>query len=285
MTGTDGLDRLLRRHAGRFHVQKHHPGLLPDITAPFGPLKTKIVVRRDGPTSNARRNLLHHAAALSAVFEGRSELEFLHALCIAHLRRRTKDTPRALQLFRRMWQEESDFLLERLSARWLVSVLQTFYDHGSNAEERIAGAAGFFYGNLMKVYETERAALGPGRRLKPDDYPRSLKSLPGMGGFRPGDDVLANINVLALDAAMNGGMAGPALMRLIQIAQSGTTIFQRTDALRHHSAFRNRRSFTLSFGGTETMGEADGKGAGKGNGRADGAPSPHPPGAAADPSP
>ena len=74
-----------------------------------------------------------------------------------------------------------------------------------------------------------------------------------MGGFKPGDDVLANINVLAYDAALNGGVAGPVLLRLMQVVSEGRTIFHRTDALRAKPAFRECRSFTLSFGGTEAM--------------------------------
>lgn len=229
--------------------------LLPEPDAALAPLKHMVVETIDGPTDEARKDLSVQMVQLSQIFAGRSELELLHAACISYLRRATQQTAKARVLFHRIWAEEADFLLERLPARWLVSTLQTFYDHPATPGERTAGGVGFMYGNLIKVYETERAASRPRPPDSPYPYSPQLRAVEGMGGFKPGDDVLANINVLAYDAALDGGPAGRVLLRLMEIVRDGDTIFRRTDELRHLPAFRDRRLYTLSFDGTDPLAE------------------------------
>lgn len=249
----NGLDRLAARHSTRFRRQPHAPDLLPPADAALAPLRAERVQRADGPPGNGRQDMAAQMRHLTEVFEGRSRLEWLHAACISYLRRDTPHTARARSLFRRMWVEETGFLLENLTARWLISAMQTFYDHGETAGERTAGAVGFFYGNFIKIYETERNASRPPPPDSPDTYWPGMSALPGIGGFKPGDDILANMNTLAYDAALNGEAAGPALIRLMELARDGRTIFNRTDAMRTRTPFRKRAFYALSFGGVERL--------------------------------
>ncbi|WP_283179986.1 hypothetical protein [Gemmobacter sp. 24YEA27] len=147
--------------------------------------------------------------------------------------------------------EKADFLVENLSARWLISALQTFYDHSEVPEERIAGGLGFTYGNLIKIYETEHHARR--RNRPPEAHAFRNKSVPGMFGFSPGDDILINLNVLVLDAAKRGGLAAPALIRLIAAVAAGNTVFQRTDALATVPPFSDHPHFTYSFDGRKNQ--------------------------------
>ena len=71
---------------------------------------------------------------------GSSELCALHGLTIAHLRKRYFPD-HAPALFQKIWAEEYDHLLKHLDARWLVSAITTFGDHGVNAIQRSTGLA------------------------------------------------------------------------------------------------------------------------------------------------
>ena len=101
--------------------------------------------------------------------KGSSELSALHGLVIAHLRKR--DFPEhAPALFQRLWAEEHDHLLQQLDARWLVSAITTFGDHGVNAIQRSTGLALSTLFGTMKLYESERLFSG-----KTPDKPFALK--------------------------------------------------------------------------------------------------------------
>ncbi|NPD17765.1 hypothetical protein HOY34_21560 [Xinfangfangia sp. D13-10-4-6] len=220
---------------------------LPEDTADFEEMASLTVEKLTTRPETKRSDMEQQIRLLSKTFAGQSELELLHAVVISYLRRDTPHTQKAWTLFRRLWAEQSDFLVERLSVRWLISALQTFYDHSDMPDERIAGGMGFIYGNLIKIYETEHHARR--RNRPPEAHAFKNKSVPGMFGFSPGDDILINLNVLMLDAAKRGGIAGAPLMRLIDAVARGNTVFQRTDALASVHPFSEHPRFTLSFEG------------------------------------
>lgn len=206
-----------------------------------------IVDTVEMPVDPRRADMTHQVRMLSKTFSGRSELELLHAVTISYLRRDTPHTEKARLIFQRLWREQADFLIERLSIRWVISALQTFYDHSEVPGERIAGGMGFTYGNLIKVYETEHHARH--RRRTPNIDAYKNKSVRGMFGFKPGDDILINLNVLMLDAAKAGGLASTPLLKLLDMIAQSETIFQRTDALVETEPFSDHPNFTLSFEG------------------------------------
>ena len=90
---------------------------------------------------------------------GQSELVLLHGLIIAHLRKR-RFPSHAPDLFHKIWVEQSPFLLEALSTRWLISAVITFGEHGINASEQMLGREMGMLFSLMKLYEFERLHSG-----------------------------------------------------------------------------------------------------------------------------
>lgn len=243
----DRLSMLNQRLDKRFSVQLSAPDLLPDPDVDLGHLKGLLVQETEDRPHGKRSDMRSQLQALERAFSGRSELELLHALSISYLRRLTPHTKKSWDIFRRIWVEQSDFMIQSLPVRWLLSALQTFYDHSDDAGEKIAGGIGFTYGNMIKIYETEHNAKSKAATPKVRQYKN--KSVPTMFGFKPGDDILININVLVLDAATKGGLAAAPLLRLLEVVADSQTIFQRTDALQRVPEFSDHPSFTLSFDG------------------------------------
>jgi hypothetical protein len=243
----DALVELDRRLAQRFSRQPDVPDLLPATDVDLNALSLKIVERTAESTPRRRSDMTAQKTMLTNTFAGRTELELLHALVISYLRRETPHTEKAWAIFQRIWAEQSSFMIAAINARWIISALQTFYDHSEDIQERTAGVAGFLYGNLIKVYETEYAARQ--RKRTPDASHYKNRSVPGLSGFTPGDDILININVIMLEAAKHGGLASKPLMALLEIIASSRTIFQRTDALHAVAPFSEHPTFTLSFRG------------------------------------
>lgn len=236
-----------RRLAQRFSKQPDVPDLLPATDVDLAALSLKIVENSGKAIPRRRSDMVAQRTMLMNTFAGRTELELLHALVISYLRRDTPHTTKAWSIFRRIWAEQSNFMIGSINARWLISALQTFHDHSEDGRERMAGVAGFLYGNLIKAYETEHSARHRNRTPELRHYKN--RSVPGLSGFTPGDDILININVIMLEAAKSGGLASKPLLALLDIIASSNTIFQRTDALQGVAPFSNHPTFTLSFRG------------------------------------
>ena len=86
-------------------------------------------------THGSENDLKSHLANLRYEFNGKSELEYYHAELNVFLRRRidTKETFRKLS---NLWVNESDFLIENLNTRWLISAADSFIDHDTNPLSR-----------------------------------------------------------------------------------------------------------------------------------------------------
>lgn len=91
--------------------------------------------------------------------KGLSELAFLNALLISHLRKREWPA-HAPALFRRLWTEHAQQLMRELDPRWLVSSVTTFGDHGETPAQRSTGLALSTLFGAMKLYESERLYSG-----------------------------------------------------------------------------------------------------------------------------
>ncbi|MBJ2153570.1 hypothetical protein [Paracoccus sp. IB05] len=247
----EALQALNDRLRRRFSRAPDTVDFLPEDSADLGEMAGLTVEKPTSRPDGKRSDMEQQIRLLSKTFEGQSELELLHAVAISYLRRDTPHTQKAWKLFRRLWAEQSGFLVERLSVRWLISALQTFYDHSDVPDERSAGGMGFIYGNLIKVYETEHHARR--RNRPPEAHAFKNKSVPGMFGFSPGDDILINLNVLMLDAAKRGGLAGAPLIHLMDAVARGDTVFQRTDALASVHPFSEHPRFTFSFDGRKNQ--------------------------------
>jgi hypothetical protein len=92
--------------------------------------------------------------------------------------RRSAQPPHCAALFQRLWAEQGEWLCGELDARWLVSAVTTFGDHGTTEAQRRVGQSLSVLFGTMKLYETERLYSG----YAPDaPYPvgkRAAKRLP-----------------------------------------------------------------------------------------------------------
>jgi hypothetical protein len=165
---------------------------------------------------------------------GFSELAALNALLIAHLRK--KRFPRhAPRLFRRLWQEEAEALLAELPARWLISSVITFGDHGWNEGQRRVGLAMNVLFSLMKLYEFERLYSG-----LPPDRAHPLRRSPGIALplDMPSFSLLSgglDINLLAQiwDMSRDEPVAGRIACHLLQaLNDDPRSLFRRIGLMR-----------------------------------------------------
>jgi hypothetical protein len=173
---------------------------------------------------------------------GFTELAALNALLIAHLRK--KRHPRhAARLFRRLWAEESEALMAELPARWLISSVITFGDHGWNEGQRRVGLAMNILFSLMKLYEYERIQSGaapdkahPIRRASGAALPLDMPTFSLLSGG-------LDINLLAQvwDLAQSDPVAGPLACRLLHMLNDDPrTLFARIGQMRGN--LRERRA-------------------------------------------
>ena len=165
---------------------------------------------------------------------GKSKLAHLNALVISYLRRDTVHTEKARLLFHRIWNEKGMFLVNELSTRWLISTFQTFLDHGRNEAQRQIGATGYFYANMMKIYEGERSIEG---RLQDEVYaqgsPQTKNEFRGLDRFSlGGTDLMLNTNALALEIAAKDDVAGLVLQEFLLRVKESKTVFSRMDTSR-----------------------------------------------------
>jgi hypothetical protein len=164
---------------------------------------------------------------------GQSELVWLHGFLIAHLRKR-RFPDHAPQLFRRLWAEQSPYLIETLSARWLISAVITFGEHGSTPSEQALGREMGMMFSMMKLYEFERLHSGKA----PDDafgLRRVNAELPlGMTPFSLASGGL-DINLLApvWQRAMDEPVMGPLACQLLQrLNEDPGGLFRRITSMR-----------------------------------------------------
>lgn len=242
------LRRLARSARHRFAAHPDAEDVLPPEDTDLAPLARRLVERDPAYTGPLpRAEFANQKRNLQNAMVGKPELTLLHALTISYLRRDTPHTAKASALFHRIWDEQAAVMLEHLNPRWCVSTLQTFFDHGRTEAQRTIGGMGFTYGNLIKVYESERSLYD----LPDPDPARPLdnRSIRGMWAFTPGDDILWNINLAIMAAAQSDPVAGPVLIRLLEMTARGNTAFQRLDALGEVPPGSARKRFYRSFQG------------------------------------
>lgn len=146
--------------------------VLPALDVDLSPLKSVLIPAPDDDPLRAlplRSSNLRKHLEIRAELAGHTELTGLHGLLIAHLRKR-KQPAHCAALFARLWEEEHAHLLDQLDARWLVSAITTFGDHGLTEVQRNVGQAMTVLFGTIKLYETERRHSG-----LPADRPFPLK--------------------------------------------------------------------------------------------------------------
>ena len=227
------LPALTQRALDRISPQEVDDILPPenvDLTAYiFDILPTEVE-----PPTVSRANINDQSLILDYHLRGKSRLAKLNALTISYLRRDTYYTDKARHLFHRIWREHGPLLVNELTTRWLISTLQTFLDHGENEAQRVIGASGHFYANMMKIYEGERSIEG---REQDATYekagPQTPNKFNGLDRYSVGGtDLLLNTNALALDLAMRDDVAGLVLFELLLRAKAAANVFTRMDKTR-----------------------------------------------------
>ena len=100
-------------------------------------------------------------------------------------------------------------------------------DHGDNEAQKIVGAAGFFYANMIKIYEGERALEG---RAPDETYgsnePTTKNMFRGLDRYTVGGtDLLLNTNAKLLELCMLDRSAGAVLSEFLLRTKHSGTVF------------------------------------------------------------
>lgn len=156
-TYPEGLDALTQR-AGlrRVPLSMAEGEDLPPLDLDLKALRTELTVP-EPLTSDSE--FAKKARALQVEFEGQPQLCWLNGFVIANLRK-TEHPAHAVDLFQKIWAEQSEFLLRRLPLRWLVSSITTFGDKGVNEAQRSLGRSLTILFGMIKLYEFERLYTG-----------------------------------------------------------------------------------------------------------------------------
>ena len=243
------LEPLWQRVEKRVQEQDE-PNLMPDADADLRILRHRIVdAEGDMPEAN-RRYMINQVEILAYRFRNLPETCFQLGLAISYLRRATPHTRHASTLFQRLWAEEHELLLGTLPTRWLISSFQTFLDHGVNEAQKVIGGSAYFYANMLKAYETERAIEGhPPDATYPNTESQTKMGFPGLDRFKlGGSDLILNTNVLLLELSARDAVAGRVVQEFLARAKAAQTIFSRMDKSRqkhgiNHKQFANCWSF------------------------------------------
>ncbi|GAA0320094.1 hypothetical protein GCM10009129_17240 [Psychrobacter aestuarii] len=140
-----------------------------------------------------------HIDNLRHQFIGSSELCFYHAVLVVLLRRHYQPE-QTFAAFESLWKTQSDYLLDTLSLRWLVSACDSFVDYSACPVRAATLMNVATLINTLKVYETQRylyalpadAPLCPKRTASL--YQTHLPLYEGLTLFRIGtDDTLKNM--------------------------------------------------------------------------------------------
>ena len=229
------LDGLWDRVNQRVHKQEQ-PNFLPDIDADLSTYRRHVVSASDVFPTGGRGEMRNQKKILEYRFRGMPQICLILGMAISYLRRDTPHTEHASLLFQRLWREEYKVLLGSLQTRWLISSFQTFMDHGANEAQRLVGASAYFFANLLKAYEAERALDGlPADSVYPNTTPTTPGKFPGLDRFKlGGTDMLLNTNALLLEVAANDDAAGRIVQEFVLRMMNAHSIFSRMDASRKH---------------------------------------------------
>lgn len=227
------LPALSRRVLSRVHSYRVSDVLPPHTVDLEACLQTVLPSEATLPDAS-RQRMEDQVDILRYHLRGKTELAFLNALAISYLRRDTEFTEKARGLFHRIWDEQGPMLINELSTRWLISTLQTFMDHGKTEAQRQIGTTGYFYANILKIYEGERALEGVEQSKFADARsPQTKNEFRGLDRFSlGGTDLMLNTNALALEVAFSDDAAGLVLQEFLLRVKSAANVFTRLDAAR-----------------------------------------------------
>ena len=227
------LEALWTRVEARIATEAQ-PNLMPPLDCDLVALRSQPVEAEETFPEVQRIRMENQVRILNFRMRDQPQTCHLLALVISYLRRGTEHTADASHLFQRLWAEEYPVLLGFLETRWLISVLQTFMEHGVTQDQRITGAAGFLFANTLKLYEAERALDG----LEADaTYANLVPATPsrfwGLDRLRVGgSDMALNTTAHLLELAAREDRSGRVLQELLVRIKRQHTAFSRMDRTR-----------------------------------------------------
>lgn len=189
----------------------------------------KSTVEREGFSYSFGRkhDIVQHNLMLEKEFAGRTQLELFHAQTIVSIRRKIELSP-CLKNFKFMWMEESEFLCNNLDSRWLVAACDTIIDHFECPVDVGFASGAILFANTMKLYETERIALGiQNKKLPASEKNNRVPLFDGMSGFQVGrgemiDNMLTRISTIKVES-----ISLEIMRELIRRANKYDTIYRR----------------------------------------------------------
>ncbi|MDF3057469.1 MAG: hypothetical protein K0R17_1684 [Rariglobus sp.] len=164
----------------------------PKTTGPGSDPSDPNLVLIEGGTAvrlkGHRESLEEHLALLRNEFVGRPEVCYLLACEIVRLRRAVEPA-RSWSRFTRLLADYEGVLYAHLNSRWLVSICDTYGDHGDE-KERLAGVGLSAFVNVLKLSESERIhmvepALKAGGLMPPRPLWDGMMSYNMAGGDMP----------------------------------------------------------------------------------------------------
>jgi len=188
-----------------------------------------------------RSGLSRKSDLIRGELPGASELAFVNALCIAHLRKSACPAAAPL-LFRRIWVEQAPAMLAELPLRWRISSAITFAKHGQTEAERRLGQSLNILFSLIKLYEFERSFSG---RAAHQTFAIARAERPGLPMGLPGFSLTTgklDIELLApiWADAMATPVLGPLASNLLsQLNDDEGTLFYRLNLMRRRARTRS----------------------------------------------
>ncbi|MBK8506179.1 MAG: hypothetical protein IPL46_30655 [Saprospiraceae bacterium] len=180
-----------------------------------------------------RRDLSAHIEMLTKEFSGCSQLELIHALTIVYIRRGMRENE-SINLFWLMWSKESNFLLQKLDSRWLISAADTIIDVSNEPNEKTTAFAATLFMNMIKLYETERLynnfSLESNIQL-PKKY---LDLFDGLSAFVEGGDMINNLMERSLKISSNSNSGGILRELMRRSFQHDTVLYRIAVATRQN---------------------------------------------------
>lgn len=110
-------------------------------------IETLTDERKSKDLENHLNNLKHQSI-------GQPELCFYHNTLVILIRRKYKISQTFAE-FEKLWESESDYLLEHLSLRWIVSACDTFIDHSDSPCRAAILMNVVSMMNTLRAYETK----------------------------------------------------------------------------------------------------------------------------------
>ena len=227
-----------RRRSGAYHASSK-------ISLDFKTQKTKFL---DGAeaiyTHGSSNDISAHFKNLEKEFIGNYELCLTLAKTIVLIRREYK-VKKYFQIFESLWYQESKFLLKHLNSRWLISSIDTFFDHSQDKNIIYLSLACNVLANSIKIYESERFLTDAESNIDNIDKQRDLDNemrfslFDGMSVFKYGtDDTLRNMR-WRINKVCKDNIAGEIFLELLKRFNHFDTAYKRAKD-RHN---RNRTAW------------------------------------------